>query len=292
MMHLPSAKALITKAISIGAPAYNEGNIDECAQIYQATALKVVQSNVLPRFLQANLEQTLIMANQQSSMDAAWAFRGQFDAILEYQEPITPASSTRYKDSLKQPFTNQIMFLNDPVVVNDNVMGGRSTCMWEETTKTFQGTTSLANNGGFASLRWRLKKAQNWNHATGIYIRVISHSNPLEHTFRLLLKDALCEQVRGANYKVSFANPTVSSTATTTKMAMTQINDSKNAATIYIPFSAFGPMEQRGRAVMLPSSPSPLLLNTGAVTEIGIMAIKPTVVGDFELTVQDWGLFV
>ena len=313
MMRLPAAKALITKAIAIGAPAYNEGNIDECAQVYQATALQVVQSNVLPNFLQVNLQQTLLMAAQQSSIDAAWAFRGQFDTILEYQEPITPfsPSSSRFKDlSLKQPFTNKIMFLNDPVVVNDNVMGGRSMCQWDETSNTFRGMTSLANNGGFASLRWRFKTTQNWNHAKGIYIRVQSQSKPMEHTFRLLLKDELCEQkVRGANYKVTFACPPQDPIQTTTTTihptkALKQITNAKNddddagdnSRIIYIPFTAFGEMEQRGRKVMLSptptSPPGPIYLNIGAVTEIGIMAIKPTVVGDFELTIQDWGLFV
>ena len=310
MMRLPAAKALITKAIAIGAPAYNEGNIDECAQIYQTTALQVVQFNVLPKFLQVNLQQTLLMAAQQSSVDAAWAFRGQFDIILEYQEPITPfsTSSSRFKDlSLKQPFTNKLMFLNDPVVVNDNVMGGRSMCLWDETSNTFRGMTSLANNGGFASLRWRFKATQNWNHAKGIYIRVLSQSKPMEHTFRLLLKDELCDQkVRGANYKVTFASPPQDPTQTTRKLTATKalnqiINDNNddtddNSSTIYIPFTAFGEMEQRGRKVMLSptptSPPGPVFLNTGAVTEIGIMAIKPTVVGDFELTIQDWGLFV
>jgi len=311
MMRLPAAKALITKAIAIGAPAYNEGNIDECAQIYQATALQVVQSNSLPKFLQVNLQQTLLMAAQQSSIDAAWAFRGQFDTILEYQEPITPfsPSSSRFKDlSLKQPFTNKVMFLNDPVVVNDNVMGGRSMCLWDETSNTFRGMTSLANNGGFASLRWRFKTTQNWNHAKGIYIRVQSQSKPMEHTFRLLLKDELCEQkVRGANYKVTFACPPRDPLQTTTTiiqptMALKQIinanNDGAddNSSIIYIPFTAFGEMEQRGRKVMLSptptSPPGPIFLNIGAVTEIGIMAIKPTVVGDFELTIEDWGLFV
>jgi len=314
MMRLPSIKALINNAISIGAPAYNEGNIDECAQVYQAAALQVFQSNVLPQFLQTKLQQTLLMSGQQSSIDAAWAFRGQFDAILEYQEPITPitsaassSSSSRLMDSMKQPFTTKIMFLNDPIVVNDNVMGGRSTCLWDEETKTFEGTTSLANNGGFASLRWRLKATQNWNHAKGIYIQVKSQSKPMEHTFRLLLKDGLCEQVQGANYKVTFACPTQTSqlvrdVSTTMASSLTIFNDdddngsSSSSPIIYIPFSAFGEMEQRGRKVMIspsPSSPpSPLYLDTSAITEIGIMAIKPTVVGDFELTIEDWGLYI
>jgi Complex I intermediate-associated protein 30 (CIA30) len=322
MTPLRLAKALITKAIAIGAPLYNEGNIDECANVYQGVAFQVAQSNALPQFLQASLQQTLVMADQQSSLDAAWAFRGQFDSILDYQEPFTPAvsSNSRLQDSKRQPFTNQIMFLNDPAVVNDNVMGGRSSCQWEEATKTFKGTVSLLNNGGFASLRWRFKTTQNWSHAKGIYIQLHgSHSKPMEHTFIVLLKDTLCEQIRGANYKVSFANPTTLSSPTntdadvvqarlissdgvgssfggnaqaTTSAIITSSSDNEGGAVIYIPFTAFNRMEQMGRKVMISSSASPPSFNPGAVTEIGIMAAKPTIVGDFELTMQDWGLFV
>ena len=53
-----------------------------------------------------------------------------------------------------------------------------------------------------------------------------------------------------------------------------------------IPFEAFDRMEQMGRP--LPGAP---VFDSGAVTELGLMAIKPTVVGAFELQIKDWGLY-
>jgi hypothetical protein len=268
---MQSAKSRISKAISIGAPAYNAGDIDECARVYQETALEIIDSKVLPASLQSNLEDALTTAKagQENSKDIAWAFRGQFDTIMEYQEPFTPSSSADKTKYTLEPFTDR-MLPNEPVIVNDNVMGGMSRGMWDATESTFRGSTSLANNGGFASLRWRMKTLQNWSYANGIYMKV-SHSQPSQHTFRILVKDDLCQQVRGANYKTVFSNPD---------------DDDDKEAVIYVPFTAFDQMEQMGRQLQAPP------FNRGAVTEIGIMAIKPTVVGDFELTIKEWGLYV
>lgn len=266
---MQSAKSLIGKAISIGAPAYNAGDIDECARVYQAAALEIIDSKVLPASLQSNLNDALVAAEtgQESSKDRAWAFRGQFDAIMEYVEPFSPSFDKESKFTL-EPFTDR-MLPNEPVIVNDNVMGGQSRGMWDTATSTFRGSTSLANNGGFASLRWRMTNVQNWSYANGIYLKV-SHSQPSQHTFRLLVKDGLCEQVRGANYKTVFTNPE---------------EEENDEAVIYVPFTAFDQMEQMGRQLQAPP------FNRGAVTELGIMAIKPTVVGDFELTIKEWGLY-
>ena len=76
-----------------------------------------------------------------------------------------------------------------------------------------------------------------------------------------------CEQARGANFKNVFSNPD-------------QTDDP-----IYIPFEAFDQMEQMGRALSGP------VFNRGGVTELGLMAIKPTVVGEFELQIEEWGLY-
>jgi hypothetical protein len=45
-------------------------------------------------------------------------------------------------------------------------------------------------------------------------------------------------------------------------------------------------MEQMGRAME-----GSRALDPRAVTEIGLMAIKPTVVGDFRLEFLEWGLY-
>ena len=104
-----------------------------------------------------------------------------------------------------------------------------------------------------ASLRWRLNTIQNWSYtyeyAKGIYLKV--------HTFRIIFKDTTtCEQIRGANFKKVFSNPN-------------QVDEP-----IMIPFQVF---DQMGR--QLHGS----LFNRGTVTELGLMSIKPSVVGELEL---------
>ena len=118
-------------------------------------------------------------------------------------------------------------------------------------------------------MRWRFPTIQNWSYALGIYIKGIKHSKAQEHTFKLILKDTMCEQVRLANYKAMFANP--------------------NGADepLLIPFTTFDQMEQMGNVMV--GSPA---FNPVQVTEIGIMAIKPTVVGEFQLEFSEWGLYM
>lgn len=252
------AKSLISTAISIGAPAYNAGDIPECARVYKETALKIAP--MLPQNLQTGLEAT-IQETFQDVNEEAWAFRKQFDSITDYQIPFMPGEA----NVTLEPFTDS-MIPSIPYVVNDNVMGGVSQGQWLTASKTFRGRTSLANNGGFSSLRWRFDRIQNWTYAKGIYLKV-KHSNPSAHTFRIILKDTTCEQVRLSNFKNVFGNPD-------------QIDDP-----ICIPFDSFDQMEQMGRLV--PGQ----VFNRAEVTELGLMAIKPTVVGEFELQIEEWGLY-
>ena len=79
----------------------------------------------------------------------------------------------------------------------------------------------------------------------------------------------MCERVRIANYKVVFANPQ-------------QLDEP-----LFIPFTETGSMEQMGRTMQ--GSPN---FNPSAVTEIGLMAIKPTVVGEFMMELENWGLYI
>ena len=120
-------------------------------------------------------------------------------------------------------------------------------------------------------MRWRFPQKQNWSYAKGIYIYIkgLRHSKPTEHTFRIILKDDNCERVRLANYKVVFANPE-------------QVEDQL----LLIPFTVFAQMEQMGNT--LAGSPS---FNPMGVTEIGLMAIKPIVVGEFQIEFEEWGLY-
>lgn len=252
------AKTLISTAISIGAPSYNAGDVEKCAQLYKETALKIAP--ILPQNLRKGLESTLGEIFQDAN-EEAWAFRKQFDSIIDYQMPFVPCES----NVTLEPFTDS-MLPSRAYVVNDNVMGGISQGQWLSTSKTFKGKVSLANNGGFSSVRWRFDRIQNWSYAKGIYLKA-QHSDPSVHTFRLILKDTACEQVRLSNFKNVFANPN-------------QRDDP-----ICIPFNSFDQIEQMGRRI------SGQVVNRAEVTELGLMAIKPTVVGEFELKVEEWGLY-
>jgi hypothetical protein len=264
---LTQAKHLISKAISIGAPAYNAGNIAECARVYQETAKEIAP--LVPSTLQSKLLREVEDGDIHNNPDAkAWALRRVFDSIIEYQPPLVPQATADTNTSY-EPFS-KTQLPEQPLGVMDNVMGGVSTGSWISQSNTFFGETSLANNGGFASLRWRFPIVQNWSYAKGIYIKGLRHSNPSEHTFRIILKDATCDRVRLSNFKAVFANPE-------------QVEDTP----LLIPFSVFDQMEQMGTPMV--GSPS---FNPSAVTEIGIMAIKPSVVGDFQLEFTEWGLYV
>lgn len=264
---LNRAKRRIAEAISIGAPAYNAGDIKRCADVYGDTARDIAP--LLPSVLQIKLN-CAVSAKETGDTDdydaRAWAIRRIFDSIVDYQPPLVPEKVS--SDVTVEPFT-AAQLGGEPVGVMDSVMGGVSQGGWIARSNTFFGETSLANNGGFASLRWRLPAIKDWSYAKGIYIKGLQHSNPQEHTFKLILKDALCQQVRIANYKAIFSNPE-------------GVDEP-----LLIPFTVFDQMEQMGNAMV--GSPA---INSLAITEIGIMAIKPTVVGEFQLEFSEWGLYI
>ena len=262
---LNQAKQRISQAISTGAPAYNSGDIEKCASVYKETAKEIVP--LLPSAFQSKLQMETNNKDTKSYDEKAWALRRIFDSIIEYQLPIVPQDAP--EDITYEPFTTQQLG-GDPVGVMDSVMGGISRGSWIPKTNTFYGETSLANNGGFASVRWRFNNMQNWSYAKGIYIKGLRHSKAEEHTFNFIVKDDMCKRVRLSNYKAVFANPQ-------------QASDDQP---LLIPFSVFNKMEQMGR--VMDGSPA---FNPLAVTEIGLMAIKPTVVGEFQLEFSEWGLY-
>lgn len=156
---LYQTKQQISQAISKGAPAYNSGDIQKCANVYMDTATQILPVVPIPfkSKLQSELENSSEV-NESNSDAKAWALRRIFDSILEFTPPIIPS-----KQSLRvsyEPFTpSQIG--STPMTVMDNVMGGISTGSWNAESNTFQGVTSTHNNGGFASIRWRFNVPQN-----------------------------------------------------------------------------------------------------------------------------------
>lgn len=268
---LNQAKQRISQAISVGAPAYNAGDIQRCATLYKEAAREIAP--LVPSTFQVKLlreveeEDVDDDDNNEKKYDAkAWALRRVFDSIVEYQLPIIPHEISD-ENITYEPFTSSQLGI-EPVRVMDSVMGGISRGGWISQTNTFFGETSLANNGGFASLRWRFSNIQNWSYAKGIYIKGLKHSKADEHTFRIILKDVVCERIRLSNFKAVFANPQ-------------QTDDP-----LLIPFTSITQMEQMGQPMV--GAPA---FNPSAVTEIGLMAIKPTVVGQFQLEFLEWGLY-
>ena len=84
-------------------------------------------------------------------------------------------------------------------IVNDTVMGGRSSSRWfsnSSTTSTFEGFLSLQNNGGFASVRHELKKIDLTN-TDGIYLKVKGDGRKYQFRIRSQVS-------RWANYSQEF----------------------------------------------------------------------------------------
>jgi monofunctional biosynthetic peptidoglycan transglycosylase len=89
--------------------------------------------------------------------------------------------------------------LDNWIVVNDTVMGGRSRTRLEikEDTLSFSGTLSLENNGGFASVR-RVYDNKNWLTGQPIHIKVMGDGR--QYQFRLRTN----RRTDGAAYVVNF----------------------------------------------------------------------------------------
>lgn len=277
MSDLDQAKRIIERAISVGAPAYNSGDIRRCATLYDEAALQLL--DLVPSSLRTRLLEALtagednLNRNDNDYNAKAWALRRVFDSISEYDLPYLPSSAI--DGILLEPF-DRSQLGGGPVEVMDGVMGGLSTGSWTPQSSAFHGHISLANNGGFAYLRWRFPNgsSRDWSHATGIYFKGLVHSKYEEHTFRVILKDQMCDRVRLSNYKATITNPRRNSDATSL------------SSLLFIPFTAFDRMEQMGRVIQ--GSPA---FDPRTVTEIGLMAIKPTVIGDFRLEFIEWGLY-
>ena len=122
---LNQAKQRISKAISQGAPAYNAGDIKQCATIYKQTAKEI--ANLVPPTFQSKLLQEVDdnVASATEDYDAkAWALRRVFDSIIDYQLPLMPQAVSS-KDNIKyEPFT-ATQLSAEPIQVMDSVMGGR-----------------------------------------------------------------------------------------------------------------------------------------------------------------------
>jgi hypothetical protein len=114
------ASGLIQEAISAGAPAYNAGDIALCAEIYQATAMRLLSD--YRRELESKVARDLEMALQ-TSLDlrdkrggrgspvdkVAWSFRGAFDSQLQQDKGTKQATKQpngQISDIIAQAISN------------------------------------------------------------------------------------------------------------------------------------------------------------------------------------------
>jgi NADH dehydrogenase [ubiquinone] 1 alpha subcomplex assembly factor 1 len=141
-------------AISRGVPLFNAGQPEACAAVY-ATALEAV-AHAGDWGLAADQRTALayqldLHAALGDPSERAWAYRRLIDALLN-------------GESIAMPETADALTLFDFAtsdeagrwrVVVDGVMGGRSTgrLAQQDDALVFSGETSLANNGGFSSIR-------------------------------------------------------------------------------------------------------------------------------------------
>merc|ERR1711879_293884 len=131
----------------------------------------------------------------------------------------------------------------------------------------FEGTIRTANNGGFASARYRFPEPQNLSGATGFYMDV--RSEPQGARFEFVLKDAECAKRMACSFKQGFR--------TTQGSGYSRAN---------LRFRDFMGPEMFGK----PMGPNGWTLDTRFITEVGMMAYKDDIVGNFRLYVREIGL--
>ena len=143
-------------------------------------------------------------------------------------------------------------------VVNDTVMGGRSTSRWTSNSSefVFQGNLSLENNGGFASIRCELKN-NDLSNEDGIYLKVKGDGR--KYQFRIQSKAS-----KWANYSNEFK----------TKKDLVQ--------TFYLPFKDFKPSWRGRRLSNLPT------LKGEDVVGIGFL-LGDKIQGKFKLEIIEVG---
>ena len=109
-------------------------------------------------------------------------------------------------------------------IVNDTVMGGRSSSRWSNSSSSlsFEGFLSLENNGGFASVRHDLNNV-NLSNTEGIFIRVKGDGRKYQFRIR-------SQASRWANYSQEF------------------ITKKDTVQTFFLPYKDFKP-SWRGRSV-------------------------------------------
>ena len=282
---LNSIQKEITFAIQKGAPLYNSGDIVGCEMIYidlftamldpssgKFHNLKLYLPNVHKNLMDTKekLEQSDNSNARNSTSDKnAWKLRNCFDSILEIKRDNNDQNYSSFPQGPNLQMV-PIEFRGTGVsILNDSVMGGISNSTWKD--GIFQGTVRLDNNGGFASLRLRFKKSLNLNHFDGFYIKAcnLMGSQMRNQEFCLIIKDSTCIQSMATNFKMKFT-PETGNIVSLHKISAKVLN---------MPESFGRPRNDRWNCDMR------------KICEIGVMAIKPGVVGDFKLKIDQVGFY-
>jgi serine protease Do len=94
----------IASAISVGAPAYNQGNIEACYRVYRETARRLIAEHENCPGPRKALEQGLRRAAAMKDVDArAWAMRDAFDGLMVVMEKFFKAHASAMKKAKAKP---------------------------------------------------------------------------------------------------------------------------------------------------------------------------------------------
>ncbi len=154
------ARRTIEDAIRRGVPVFNRGDHGQCAEIYTIACQAIVQSasDQVPQAVITALKTALDRAKEvDDDRSRAWTLRGGMDTAYAGLLEELPANSSTAEGK------ERLLFAFDKPesaaqwrTTNDGVMGGRSDGRFtinQDKNMEFFGTLSLANNGGFASVR-------------------------------------------------------------------------------------------------------------------------------------------
>lgn len=158
-------RLLVEDAISRGVPLYNSGQYIACAEIYRLClrSLQLLSTEDLPR---TTIERALTVAAEEPPEKAAWTLRYALDEVYQ----ISIGGSSMKQSMLRLDMSEGTRWYS----LNDNVMGGISEGYMELTPDgigVFSGRLSLANNGGFSSVRTGVSKG-GLREADGLEIKV------------------------------------------------------------------------------------------------------------------------
>ena len=156
------AMRMLEDAIERGVPVFNRGDHHECAEIYKAVCMAIVnsKSDQLPQSAMTALKSGLGRAEHQHDAGSrAWALRRGMDSAMIGLREMSRTSSRTAEVGGRILFSFDNSDATAPwQTTNDGVMGGRSDGRFrinEDRNMEFFGTLSLENNGGFASVRAR-----------------------------------------------------------------------------------------------------------------------------------------